>query len=95
MGAAMTVAKKPTVNPNDRERVVSTDRYRSGQLVWIWRHRDWRRGVVLGASSTAVIARYHLDRERGGQSDTGTFTAPYVMARDEVLPPVDARGAGR
>lgn len=91
----MTVAMKPTVNPNDRAQVASTDRYRSGQLVWIWRRRDWRRGVVLGASSSAVIVRYRYDGQRGGHSDTDTVTAPYVMARDEVTAPFDAPGGGR
>lgn len=83
---------RPSVNPHDRGQVVSTDRYRSGQLVWIWRDRLWREGVVLGASPRTVIVRYRIDG-RGGQTDTDTVTAPYVMARDKVTPIDEGGGA--
>lgn len=78
----------PSISPGQRHPggIAAADSYHPDELVWI--HRGaWRPGVVLDASSRAVIVRY---RHQGRVVGVDTVLAHHVAHRDEHDPIIDA-----
>lgn len=78
----------PSNSPDKRgnAQAVTADSYRAGQAVWVFRG-SWRPGVVLSASSRAVMVRYIPAAGRGTGVDTA-FAAD-LASRDDVDPAID------
>ncbi|WP_406106492.1 hypothetical protein [Micromonospora globbae] len=78
----------PSISPVARDPgdIAAAASYRPGEAVWIHRG-SWRPGVVLGASSRAVIVRY---RYQGRAVGVDTVLANCVARRDEHDPIIDA-----
>ena len=78
----------PSTRPDGRgnARTAAADSYRAGQTVWVFRG-SWRPGVVLSASSRAVMVRYSPAAGRGTGVDT-VFAAD-LASRDDVDPAID------
>jgi hypothetical protein len=77
----------PSIGPSERDPgdITAADSYRPGEAVWI--HRGaWRPGIVLDASSRAVIVRY---RHQGRAVGVDTVLAHHVARRDEHDPIID------
>jgi hypothetical protein len=80
----------PSIDPNKRDPsdVAPTDSYHPNDPVWIFRDGVWRAGIVDGASAFAATVIYRSNAGRGLGVDIRT--APYVLARNEVDPMIDA-----
>jgi hypothetical protein len=79
----------PSTSPDKRgsAQTVTADSYHAGQAVWVYRG-SWRPGVVLSASSQAVMVRYTPAAGRGTGVDTAV--AADLASRDDFDPAIDA-----
>lgn len=79
----------PTIDPDERDQasIASTDSYRPGEPVWVYRTGAWRAGVIETASPRAATVTYRTGGGRG--TGTDTITARYVLPRGNADPLLD------
>jgi hypothetical protein len=70
----------PKVDPLQRTDVAEPASYRPGEEVWVYRHGEWRPGVVEAGGLHGVQVRYWVGR--GTRVDT--VRPEYVMRREPM-----------